>query len=157
VICYFSGGTLEDFRDDYDDFTAIPGLVRNTYEDWPDEKWLDFRVKGIEKLLEKRIKLAASKKCDAIEVDNLDGYQMHEVKSWKNPLTKSDTIKFAKWLANTAHKYNLSIGLKNVAGIVDELSSYYDFAINEDCAVYNECRLYKNFLAKGKAVFGVTY
>jgi len=157
VICYFSGGTIEDFRDDYNDFASVRGLVRNTYEAWPDENWLDFRIDGIKPLLEKRIKLAASKKCDGIEVDNLDGYQMSEVKEWNNPLTKQDTITFAKWLANTAHSYDLSIGLKNVVGIIDELSSYFDFAINESCVNYNECGLYKNFLAQGKAVFGVTY
>jgi len=103
------------------------------------------------------MKLAVSKNCDAIEVDNLDGYQMKEVKSWPNPLTKKDTIVFAKWLSATAHSLGLSIGLKNVPSLIDELSSYYDFAINEECIKYNECYLYKNFLKTGKAVFGVTY
>jgi len=157
VICYFSAGTLETFRDDAKEMEKVKNLVRNTYEAWPDEKWLDIRVEGLKPILKKRMKLAVQKNCDAIEVDNLDGYQMKEVKSWENPLTKEDTIKFAKWLSKTAHDLGLSIGLKNVAGLIDELSSYFDFAINEECVKYNECKRYSNFLKQGKAVFGVTY
>ncbi|ORX78289.1 hypothetical protein BCR32DRAFT_295136 [Anaeromyces robustus] len=157
VICYFSGGTIENFRDDYDDFMAVEGLVRNVYDDWPEERWLDYRVEGIKPLIRNRMKIAVNKNCDAIEVDNLDGYQMKEVQKWSNPLKKTDAIKYAKWLAETAHELGLSIGLKNVVGIIDDVSSYYDFAINENCILFDECYRYKNFLKQGKAVFGVTY
>jgi len=157
VICYFSAGTVEKFRDDYEDFIKVKGLVQNRYDAWPDERWLDFRVAGIRPLIRKRMKLAVSKKCDGIEVDNLDGYQMREVKRWKKPLTRDDTIKYAKWLAYTAHEYGISIGLKNVPGIIDRVGKYFDFAINESCIKHNECYLYNDFLKSGKAVFGVTY
>jgi len=157
VICYFSAGTLEDFRDDYDQYMKVKGLVKGVYDDWPDERWLDFRVEGLKPLIKNRMKIAVSKKCDGIEVDNLDAYQMDIVKKWKNPITKADTIKFAKWLGSTAHSLGLSIGLKNVVGIIDDVADYYDFAINEECANHNECYLYNNFLKSGKAVFGVTY
>jgi len=157
VICYFSGGTLEDFRSDKKQFSAVKGLVKNDYDEWPGEKWLDIRKEELKPLLQNRMKLAADKKCDAIEVDNLDGYQMDEIQDWDKPLTKQDTIAFAKWIADTAHSLGLSVGLKNVPDLIDELGSYYDFAINEECVKYNECKLYKNFLKSGKAVFGVTY
>jgi len=105
------------------------------------------------------MKEAVSKNCDAIEVDNLDGYQQSEVKSWSNPLTKSDTIAFAKWLGNTAHELGISIGLKNALFMINEVGNYFDFAINESCATLSnpECHLYKNFLNQGKAVFGISY
>lgn len=157
MICYFSGGTLEDFRSDYDQFIAVKNLVKTTYGDWPDEKWIDIRMEELKPLILNRMKLAVSKKCDAIEVDNLDGYQMDEVKSWSNPLTKEDTIKYAIWLGNSAHELGISIGLKNVLGIINEVGNYFDFAINEECIDYNECYLYKDFIKSGKAVFGVTY
>ncbi|OUM66352.1 glycoside hydrolase family 114 protein, partial [Piromyces sp. E2] len=157
VICYFSGGTIEDFRDDADQFTKVPGLVKNTFEDWPEERWLDYRIEAIKPLIEARMKKAVSKNCDGIEVDNLDGYQMDEVKTWKKPLTRNDAITYAKWLATTAHKLNISIGLKNTLGIIDEVGDYFDFAINEECVKYNECKRYKNFISKNKPVFGVTY
>ncbi|ORX86133.1 hypothetical protein BCR32DRAFT_199281 [Anaeromyces robustus] len=157
VICYFSGGTIETNREDYDEYFKVDGLVRNRYEDWPKERWLDFRKEGIKPLIKNRMKKAVSKNCDAIEVDNLGAYLHDEVKSWSDPITKEDTIVFAKWLGNTAHSLGISIGLKNVLGIIDSIGDYFDFAINESCILYNECHLYKNFLNQGKAVFAVTY
>jgi len=135
VICYFSAGTLEDFRDDYDQYMKVKGLVKEVYDDWPDERWLDFRVEGLKPLITNRMKVAVSKKCDGIEVDNLDAYQMDVVKKWKNPITKAETIKFAKWLGSTAHSLGLSIGLKNVVGIIDDVADYYDFAINKSVPI----------------------
>jgi len=158
VVCYFSGGTIEDFRDDYKNYLAVSGLVRNTYDDWDNERWLDFRKEGIKPLIIKRMRKAINNGCDALEVDNLDGYQMDEVQSWSKPLTISDTITFARWLGYAAHELGISIGLKNVPAILDYVADYYDFAINESCVRYkNECAMYKNFIRSGKAVFGITY
>jgi len=154
VICYFSGGTIEEWRDDFKDFKAVSGLVKNTYGDWPDEYWLDIRVSGLRPLLKKRMKIAYDKKCDGIEVDNLDGYSVNKG-HWD--VKESDAIEFAKWLANTAHEVGISIGLKNVPDLIGKLESYYDFAINESCVNHNECHLYKPFLNNNKAVFGITY
>ncbi|ORX58648.1 hypothetical protein BCR36DRAFT_276643 [Piromyces finnis] len=160
VICYFSGGTLEDFRPDKDEYYKVDGLVKNDYKQWKGENWLDFRKEGIKPLITNRMKLAVEKKCDAIDVDNLDGYQDKSVqKKWSEPLTKEDTITFAKWLSATAHSLGLAIGLKNSLFMIDEVGQYFDFAINESCATndYPECHLYKSFLDSGKAVFGITY
>ncbi|ORY72960.1 hypothetical protein LY90DRAFT_503347 [Neocallimastix californiae] len=159
VICYFSGGTIEKNRSDYKHYTAVSGLVKNTYGDWPDEKWLDFRKEGLKPLIINRMKRAINNGCDAIEVDNLDGYQISDVKdNWSNPLTKEDTVVFARWLGNTAHSLGISIGLKNIPGLISSVGSYFDFAINESCIHYkNECAMYKNFIRTGKPVFGITY
>ena len=81
VICYFSAGTIEQNRDDYDKFAEVPNLVRNTYSAWPKERWLDYRVSGIKPLMKDRMKAAIKKGCDAIEVDNVDGYQVGDVKN----------------------------------------------------------------------------
>ena len=105
------------------------------------------------------MKRAINNGCDAIEVDNLDGYQISDVKdNWSNPLTKEDTVVFARWLGNTAHSLGISIGLKNIPGLISSVGSYFDFAINESCIHYkNECAMYKNFIRTGKPVFGITY
>jgi len=160
VVCYFSGGTLEDFRPDKEEYLKVDGLVKNGYKQWEGENWLDFRKEGIKPLITNRMKLAVEKKCDGIDVDNLDGCQDKTVKKkWSNPLTKEDTITFAKWLSATAHELGLSIGLKNSLFMIDEVGEDFDFAINESCATngYPECHLYKKFLDSGKAVFGITY
>jgi len=159
VICYFSGGTLENFRLDKSKFYAVSGLVRNAYEAWAGENWLDIRKEGLKPLMKSRMQEAIDKKCDALEVDNLDGWQQDEVQSWSSPLTKQDTIKYAKWLGSTAHELGISIGLKNGLFMINEVADYFDFAINESCATLShpECNLYKNFLNKGKAVLGISY
>jgi len=159
VICYFSGGTLEKHRKDFAEYKKVDGLVRNKYEEWSDENWLDIRKEGLKPLIRNRMKEAVSKSCDGIEVDNLDGFQQSEVQSWSSPLTKADTIAFAKWLGNTAHELGISIGLKNALFMINEVGGYFDFAINESCATLShpECHLYKSFLNEGKAVFGVSY
>jgi len=102
---------------------------------------------------------AVDSNCDALEVDNLDAYQSRDVKGvWSDPISESDTVEFAKWLAKTAHELGITIGLKNIVGLIDNLIDDFDFALNESCDKYkNECKLYKNFVAAGKAVFGITY
>jgi len=159
VICYFSGGTYEDFRPDKDEYSKVDGLIKNKYKEWEGESWVDIRLDGLKPILTERMKLAATKKCDAIDVDNLDGCQDKSVmKKWDNPLTKDDAIVFAKWLAETAHGLDLAIGLKNALFMIEEVGGDFDFAINESCVNrdYNECALYKDFV-KDKAVFGITY
>jgi len=158
VICYFSGGTIEKWRGDYNDFKKVDGLIKNEYTGWEGEWWLDYRVDGIKPLLKNRIKSAINEGCDAIDIDNIDGYQVKDVKNnWTNPLTKNDAIEFTTWLGKTAHELGISIGLKNGLDIIDTVGKYYNFAINEGCIKRDECYWYKNFLATGKPVFGITY
>lgn len=152
VICYFSAGTWEDYRDDADEFPQV--VIGKTLEDWPDEKWLD--VSEYEKfsaVMEARLDLAVDKKCDGVEPDNVDGYQNDSGFS----LTAADQLKYNKWLAEEAHKRGLSIGLKNDLDQVDELVDFFDFAVNEQCFEYEECDLLKPFISANKAVFGVEY
>jgi len=155
VICYFSGGTVENWRNDFSSFKAVSGLVKNVYDGWDDEYWLDYRVDGIKSLIKKRMQIAKNKNCDGIEVDNLDGYSVNKG-HWD--LKESDAIQYAKWLGNTAHSLDIAIGLKNIPGLLDTLGSYFDFAINESCVNHgSECSYYKKFISSGKAVFGITY
>ncbi|ORX83298.1 hypothetical protein BCR32DRAFT_181966, partial [Anaeromyces robustus] len=159
VICYFSGGTLED-RPDKDEFYKVEGLVNTSYNKLFGNYWLDIRKEGLKPILKERMKLAVEKKCDGIEVDNIDGYENEDLqKTWSNPLTKQDAINFAKWLSATAHELDFSIGLKNSLFMIDEVGDDFEFAINENCVSKkeNNCYLYKNFLSKGKAVFAITY
>ncbi|OUM65824.1 hypothetical protein PIROE2DRAFT_67164 [Piromyces sp. E2] len=159
IICYFSGGTIESHRKDKQQYKKVKGLVRNRYENWKDEYWLDIRKNELKPLITNRMKEAIKKGCDALEVDNLDAYDFPEVKNWKPRLTKQDEINFAIWLAKTAHSLGISIGLKNGLFMINEVGKYFDFAINESCVTLGtpECHLYRNFLKQGKAVFGVTY
>ncbi len=152
VICYFSAGTVEDFRDDAKDFS--PMVIGEILKDWPNEKWLDVSsYDSFADIMLKRMDLAVEKNCDGVEPDNVD--------AWTNEsgfdLKFYDQLKYAKWLASEAHKRGLAIGLKNNLEQVKELVNEYDFVINEQCFEYNECEVLKEFTIRDKAVFGVEY
>jgi len=151
VMCYFSGGTIESWREDAEDFLN-KGVVLAEMEDWEDENWVNINSSKLKPLIQSRLDKAVEKGCDGVEIDNVDGYTFDE-----NDFTYSQQLKFNKWLAEEAHKRKLSIGLKNDMDQIKDLLPYYDWALNEECYEYGECEKYKPFIQANKAVFGVSY
>lgn len=76
VICYFSAGSWENWRDDRKDFQKKD--LGKTLSGWPDEKYVNISSPSVRAIMAKRIKLAAQKGCDAIDPDNMDGYVSHD-------------------------------------------------------------------------------
>ncbi|WP_205623652.1 endo alpha-1,4 polygalactosaminidase [Desulfogranum japonicum] len=152
VICYMSAGSWENYRDDANVF---PEEVLGKYLDgWPDERWLDIsRIDILGPIMLRRMDLAVEKGCDGIEPDNIDGYSNDSGFA----LTSEEQLTYNRWLAEAAHARNLSIGLKNDLDQVQDLVSYFDWALNEQCFQYDECDLLLPFVQAGKAVFGVEY
>jgi hypothetical protein len=72
VICYFSAATAEDWRDDYDEFERKD--LGRELPDWPGERYLDIRRANVFEVIKRRIDLAASKGCNAVEPDNVGMY-----------------------------------------------------------------------------------
>lgn len=72
VICYFSAGTYEKYRGDAKDFNKED--LGKTLPAWKDERWLRLSSNSVRSIMSRRIELAASKGCDAIDPDNLDGF-----------------------------------------------------------------------------------
>ncbi|KAF2682800.1 carbohydrate-binding module family 1 protein [Lentithecium fluviatile CBS 122367] len=156
VICYFSAGTREDWRDDAKDFPAADqGKV---LPEWPNEKWIRTGSTKIREIMAKRIKLAGDRGCDAIDPDNI---VLYTNKSQQNDnglnLKNNDAINYMQWMQKEAARYNMKVGLKNSIDILDTLAPIMDFAVNEQCASLTECERYNNFLASGKPVFHVEY
>ena len=151
VICYFSAGSWEDWRPDAGDFDAAD--LGNPLDGWPGERWLDVRSASVRSRMEARIQLAADRGCDGVEPDNVDGYQNDS----GFPLTAADQRDYARFLSDTAHDRQLSVGLKNSVGLVLALEPHFDWALNEECLAYDECEELRPFLDAGKAVFHVEY
>lgn len=152
VICYFSAGSLENWRPDKDDFPKE--ILGNPLKGWADERWLDIRALGeLGPIMEKRLDLASRKGCDGVEPDNVDGYNNNT----GFPLTYEDQIRYNTWLSIHAHQRGLSIGLKNDLDQIGGLLPFYDWTLNEECNFYGECDLLAPFVQSGKAVFGVEY
>jgi hypothetical protein len=159
VICYFSAGTAENWRDDFNQFTYPQDRSNQLLPGWEGEYFVNTQSTNTRSIMAKRMDLAVSKNCDGIEVDNLDTYTYNSGLQ----LTKATALDYMAYLANTAHSKGLAIGLKNVPDLVYEtvaskkIHEYFDFAINEQCYQYNECSNYSAFISSNKAVFIIEY
>ncbi len=151
VVCYFSAGSYENYRDDKDLF--LPNTLGNTLDGWADERWLDIRSDNVHSIMKKRLDIAKNKGCDGVEPDNMDGYTN---KSGFN-LTSQDQLAYNRFIANEAHKRGLAVGLKNDLDQISELVEYFDFAVNEQCFEYSECDALLPFINHGKPVLTAEY
>jgi hypothetical protein len=121
---------------------------------WQGERWLDIRRTDVlEPLMAARIDMCRDKGFDAVEPDNMDGY----ANDTGFPLTAADQLAYNRLIARLAHERGLSVALKNDLDQIPELVGDFDFAVNEQCAQYDECDALKPFLDAGKAVLHVEY
>jgi hypothetical protein len=152
VICYVSAGAWEDFRPDRDDF---PASVLGNSNGWQGERWLDIRrLDVLRPLMERRFDMCRRKGFDAVEPDLVDAYLEEDTGF---PLTAAHQLAYNRMLASLAHARGLAVGLKNDLPQIPQLVRYFDFAVNEQCAEYDECARLRPFLDAGKAVFHVEY
>ena len=151
VIRYVNAGAYENFRPDANRFPA--GLL-GLSDGWPGENWLDIRqLNELRPIMAARFKTCEQKGFDAIEADNVDGYE----NDTGFPLTAADQLAYNRMLAGLAHADGLAIGLKNDLDQVSQLLPDFDFAIDEQCAEYTECDELEPFVKAGKAVFEAEY
>jgi hypothetical protein len=151
VICYFSAGSYEDFRDDAGDF--LPSDLGKTLEGFADERWLDIRSPNVQLIMLRRLNLALRRGCDGVEPDNVDGF----VNDTGFDLTGSDQLAYNRFLANETHRRNLAVALKNDLDQIPQLVDYFDLALNEQCHEFEECELLQPFVDAGKPVFNAEY
>ena len=152
VVCYLNAGGWENWRADATHFPAE--VVGANLDGWEGERWLDIRridVLGL--IMEARLDVCKAKGFDGVEPDNVDGY----LNDTGFPLTYDDQLRYNIWLADTAHRRGLSIGLKNDMDQIRDLLPYFDWALNEQCFQYEECETLLPFIEAGKAVFNVEY
>jgi hypothetical protein len=151
VICYFSGGSYEEWRSDENRFNASD--LGNELDGWPGERWLDIRSSNVRDIMLQRLDLAVDKGCDGVDVDNMDGYTNDP----GFPLTADDQLSYNRFIANAAHQRNLEVALKNDLDQIDALVDYFDLSVNEECFEYDECDLLTPFTQQDKPVLQVEY
>lgn len=121
---------------------------------WDGERWLDIaHFERFAHIMRARMDRAVTKGCDAIEPDNIGGYQ----NKTGFAISAQDQIRYNKWLAREAHARSLAIALKNDVDQISQLVHDFDFAINEECFAYDECDKLTPFIRAGKAVLHVEY
>ncbi|UNI15646.1 hypothetical protein JDV02_002157 [Purpureocillium takamizusanense] len=151
VVCYFSAGSYEDWRADKDEFRD--GDLGKPLPEWAGERWLRLSSDNVRRIMSKRIAYAAQTGCDAIDPDNVDGYQNDNGLG----LTANDTVSFVTFLQAEASRHNMSMGLKNAGGIIPQVLHLCDFSVNEQCVEKGECESFAAFVAAGKPVFHIEY
>jgi hypothetical protein len=152
AICYLDVGSWEEYRPDASKFPK--SALGAVYEGYPEERWLDIaHYRKFAPMIEARIAMCARKGFDAVEPDNVNG--------WENrsgfPLTRAEQLTYNRWIARTVHKAGMAVALKNDARQVRQLVGAFDFAVVEECFQYEECDLFEPFVAAGKAVFETEY
>jgi hypothetical protein len=153
AICYLSVGTYERWRPDAHRFPNRV-LGRPLEPPFQNERWLDIRrLQVLKPIMRRRFGICARKGFDAVEPDNVDGFQ----NPTGFPLSRRDQFRYDRWVANAAHRQGLAVGLKNDLAQVRRLLLYFDFAVNEQCFEYHECSKLDRFIATGKPVFGAEY
>jgi hypothetical protein len=155
VICYLDVGSWESFRPDKAEFPR--SVIGRKYAGFPNERWLDIsRFHRFEKPLKARIAMCAHKEFDAVEPDNVAGWEPENKTGFH--ITRSDQLRFNRWIARQVHARGMAVALKNDGRQAAELAPDFDFAIVEECFRYHECGYYKNtFATEGKAVFEAEY
>jgi len=151
VICYFSAGSYEDWRPDAGDFD--PDVIGDPLEGWKGENWLDIRADSVRDIMKARLDLAVTKGCDGVEPDNVDGY----TNATGLPLTRADQLDYLAFLSEEGHDRGLSVGLKNLPEDAATVVGSFDWSLDEECLVYDECTGLRVFIDAGKAVFHTEY
>ncbi|MFF1793647.1 endo alpha-1,4 polygalactosaminidase [Kitasatospora sp. NPDC058263] len=151
VICYINAGSWEDFRPDAAAFTKA---LQGSGNGWKGEKWFDIRkLDQLKPLMAARFDMCRSKGFDAVEPDTIEAYNQNS----GFPLTAEDQLRYNRMLASLAHERGMAIGLKNDLDQIPALLPDFDFAVNEECAQFDECARLSPFIQAGKAVFHVEY
>ncbi|GAB3616418.1 endo alpha-1,4 polygalactosaminidase [Okibacterium endophyticum] len=160
-ICYVNAfqtqpGTHEEWESEHPQL-----LLRHDGDvvvdpDWPDEVLLDTSTAANRSLLAEiawhDIDSCARAGFDAVEPDNLDSWtRSHGV------LDEADNIAFAALLAERAHSRGMAIAQKNAGeiGSRGRDDAHLDFAIVEECQVYDECDEYTEVY--GRHVIEIEY
>lgn len=155
VICYIDVGSWESFRPDKAEFPR--SVIGRRYAGFENERWLDVaHFHRFERPLKQRFDMCARKGFDAVEPDNIAGWERENHTGFK--ITRADQLRFNRWVARQVHARGMSVALKNDGRQAKELSPDFDFAIVEQCFQYHECGYYENtFVKEGKAVFEAEY
>lgn len=116
---------------------------------WPGEYLLDTTTAakraGIFAIVQPWIEGCADAGFSAVEFDNLDTYTRSS-----GLISRADNLAMAQLYVQEAHRLGLAAAQKNAAedSALFKAQAGFDFAVSEECAVWNECGLYT-------AVYGV--
>lgn len=144
-ICYVNGfQTQPGERDLWPDHTLLTADGDPVIDpNWPDEVILDTSTEtaraAIVEIVRPWIEGCAASGFQAVEFDNLDTFTRSN-----GALSLDDNLSLATSLVAIAHDSGLAAAQKNAAEYALELrdEAGFDFAVTEECAVFDECDAY---------------
>jgi hypothetical protein len=151
VICYIDVGTWENWRPDARRF---PRSQLGRPNGWPGERWLDIRRRSVlEPIMRARFAMCARKGFDAVEPDNMDGYE----NKTGFPITAGQQLAYDEWVARTVHALGMAVFEKNDPEQAARLEPHFDGVLDEQCNQYAECARFAPYLRAGKPVLNAEY
>lgn len=151
VICYFDAGVYETYRGDAAKFQRLtPRIWGKPDIGWDNSFWLDIRrIRELEPIMKARMQMCKDKGFDAIEPDEIDGWEnsldpdTNRPSATKGqtgfPLTYQDQLAYNRALARWAHEIGMSIGQKGDIIQTRDLVAHFDWTLNEECNQFGEC------------------
>lgn len=155
VLGYLSVGSFEDWRSDAGKW---PGeCIGKEYDGWAGENWLRVdKWQLIKPVMLARLKMLRDKGFHGFEGDNIGLLDQFSDKKQRDKY-KQHAIRYARWLADTAHGLGLLAVFKNGPYLVDAIADYFDAIIIESALKYNELDQYALFAKKKKPVWLFEY
>jgi hypothetical protein len=151
VICYVDVGTWENWRPDA---RAFPSSVLGRANGWPGERWLDVRrLSKLAPIMTRRFRACAHKHFDAVEPDNLDGFQ----NATGFHISAAQQLRYDKWVAARVHALGMAVFQKNDPTQAAALEPHFDGVLDEQCRQYAECGAFRPYLRAGKPVLDAEY
>jgi hypothetical protein len=151
VICYFSGGAMEPFRDDAARFP--PDSLGVPLPSYPNERWVDVRNATVRSIMQARMVKGAQSGCDGVHPSGLDAVPA----TTGLDFTRADQLAYNRWLTTAAHALGLSIGLVNSdASLAQDLFADFDWTVVWSCLATN-CPAAAPFVGAQKAAFLIEY
>jgi hypothetical protein len=150
VICYIDVGTAENWRSDYGQF---PTADLGSSNGWPGEQWLNVADSAIQPIMAARFQMCRQKGFDAVEPDNMDGYE----NSTGFSISASQQAAYDEWVAQDVHSLGMAVLQKNDPEQAAQLQPYFDGALDEQCNEYSECSSFAPYVSAGKPVLDAEY
>jgi hypothetical protein len=152
AVCYIDVGTWENWRPDAKKFPKR--VLGKPDGGWPGERWLDIRqTRVLEPIMSARMQLCRRKGFDAVDPDNIDGYE----NDTGFPLTGGEQLTYDTWVAQEAHALGLSVAQKNDNDQVNDLVNDFDFAVLEQCYTQGWCKQFSLYTKTDRLVVDVEY
>jgi hypothetical protein len=159
AVCYLDLA-WEDYRPDATpDASAAPGTAAfpadtlgAVYYGYPEERWVDFRqLDALKPMLDARIALCASKGFDAVELDDIDGFDPPSTTGFH--LTPGDVQNYLAYAFNQVHRDGMTALWKNSPYLSAWGRQYTDGAVVEECYLSRDCTAAQ---LAGSTQYGIT-